>query len=169
MTRSFSQSAIVSLPLTAPLPTVLERLRAATVPPHWTDRLVRPYVVCEIGPHELSLRRRHTYRSLGMIEFRAPLDLHARELTGRFQLTVAAKAFWALWSLLWLTVLVLTLIKHTQSPTTPEGPSFGTTIAFCLGCLGLVPLLARVPKSDRHPQRRRLMDVLQSATETTAA
>jgi hypothetical protein len=157
----------VVIPLAIPLPTLLERLRAATAPPHWTDRLVRPYLVCTIDPHHLSLRRSHTYRSLGLIEFRAPLDTHTRELAGTFHLTRAAKAFWTLWSLLWLTVLVLTLLDFPQAPANPEAPSPGTAIGFCLLCLGLVPLLCRVPKSNHHPERRWLMEVLQRSAGTS--
>jgi hypothetical protein len=99
-----------------------------------------------------------------MIEFRAPLDYQARQLTGTFRLSLAAKVFWAFWSLLWLSVMVLTIAGHYRSPEAPEAVSPGAAIAFCLLCLGLTAFLARVPTSDRHPQRSRIVNLLKQAT-----
>lgn len=156
-------STTVCIPLAAPLPIVLERLRKITTPPHWPERLVTPHIVCEIGPQELYLRRSHTLKSLGTVGFRATLDLQARQLTGTFQRTTAATLFLASWSILWSTVLVLTIARHARPTAAPPNVSFGTAVVFCLACLAVVPLLGRVPRSDRHPQRRWLMAVLQSA------
>jgi hypothetical protein len=169
MTDATKASTTVTFPLAVPLPTVLDRLRAATVPPHWTDQLVSTYLVSEIGHQELSVRRSHTYRSLGMIEFRAPLDNQARQLTGTFHLTLAAKVFWALWSLFWLTGTVLTIVKDYRSPATPGAFSPGAAVVICCLCLGLAAFLARVPTSDRHPQRGRIVTLLKRVTGATAS
>ena len=156
-------STTVNIPLAASLPIFLERLRAATVPPNWPERLVTPYIHCEIGHQELYLRRSHTFRSLGTVGFRAPLDLQARQLTGVFERTIAGTVFLALWAVFWLTLMVLTILKHAQSPDAPQNPPLGMVIVVCLACVGLVPFLARAPRSDRHPQRRWVMDVLRGA------
>lgn len=162
-------SITVSIPLAAPLPIFLERLRAATAPPNWLERLIAPYIVCEIGPQELYLRRSHTFRSLGTVGFRAGLDLQARQLTGVFERTIAGTVFLALWALFWLTLMVLTILKHVQSPDAPQSPPLGGVIAVCLACVGLVPLLARAPRNERHPQRRWITDVLRRAAGAPAA
>ena len=169
MSDTTVSSTTVNIPLAAPLPIFLERLRAATVPPNWLEGLVTPYMHCEIGHQELYLRRSHTFRSLGTVGFRAPLDLQARQLTGVFERTIAGTVFLALWAIFWLTLMVLTILKHAQSPDAPQNPPLGMVIVVCLACVGLVPFLARAPRSDRHPQRRWIMDVLRRAAGAPAA
>ena len=162
-------SVSVSIPLAAPLPIFLERLRATTVPPNWLEGLVTPHIVCEIGHQELYLRRSHTFRSLGTVGFRAALDLQARQLTGVFERSMAGTVLLTLWAIFWLTMMVLTIVKHTHFPDAPQNPPLWTVVVVCLACVGLVPFLARVPRSDRHPQRRWLMDVLRRAAGAPVA
>ena len=159
----------VSIPLHVPLPLVLERLQAASSPPKWYERWLKPHLVCHIGPQDLYVRRSHTYRSLGTVAFRASIDSTPNTLTGAFERTAAGTAFLAVWTLIWLVGLVAVWRSQPLSTPTGQDPPRWTTILVCLACLAVVPLLARVPRSDRHPQRGWLMCVLRAAASASAA
>ena len=162
-------STEVSVPLAVPLPVVLERLKSACQPPPWHDRIFLAYPVCRLTDHELILRRSNTWFGLGLVQFRAPVNLASRQLRGIIQATPSAKVFLTLWTLLWSTTLVITVTKSSDpTGTAPPLPRWASWLFF-LTVLGVVPLLARSVIAEHHPHRKLIMNVLHRAASANAA